>query len=328
MTFSPLESLEPRRLCAVDLYVSSVEFPIGTLGPNDTAPVSISIRNSGTTGVIKPFSGRVYLSTNTTLDDKDVIVGTFSIGSLPSKTTAAVVAEIAMKNRVLKGTYYGLVMIDTGMQVAEFDEKNNVTASFMASMTVLSPSATTLTIPGTDTDDYFRISQQGQNILVQRNAATQNYHAGDISSFHIEMAGGNDQLYVDATVVTPLWIHGGAGHDTIAGGSGHDTLRGAVGNDRIAGGIGNDWLYGDAGNDRLVGDGGADRLFGGDGNDFLDGGSANDRLTGGGGRDNMLGGNGDDVFHALDGEIDTLTGGLGTDSAEEDAGDVKSSVEI
>ena len=328
MRFPQLQSLEPRRLCAVDLYVSSVEFPIGTLGPNDTAPVSVNVRNGGTTGVIKPIAGRIYLSRNASLDGTDIIVGSFSIGSLPAKTTAAVVADIAMKNRVPKGSYYGLVMIDTGLQVTEFDETNNATATAMASMNVLGTTATTATIPGTDADDYFHISQRGSILTVQRNAVTKDYHTGDVRSFHVEMAGGNDELYVDANVVTPLWVHGGAGHDTVAGGSGHDTIRGAVGNDRVDGGLGNDWLYGDAGNDRLAGAGGSDRIFGGDGADFLDGGSATDHLTGGGGRDNVLGGNGDDFFYALDSEIDTLTGGLGADAAEEDAQDVKESIEI
>mgnify|MGYP006149118005 CR=1 FL=1 len=37
MKFSTLDMLEPRRHCAVDLYVSSVEFPIGTLGLTELA---------------------------------------------------------------------------------------------------------------------------------------------------------------------------------------------------------------------------------------------------------------------------------------------------
>lgn len=328
MISSLVESLEPRKLCAVDLYVSAVDFPIGTLGPSDTAQVSISIRNSGTNGVIQPFSGRIYLSTNATLDDSDIIAGTFSIGSLPSKSTAGVVADIAMKNRVPKGSYYGLVMIDTGLQVAESNETNNVGASVMATMNVLTASAATQTIPGTDADDHFRISQIGNTITVQNKGATQTFHSGDVASFHLEMAGGNDQLYVDASVVTPMWIHGGAGHDTIVGGSGNDTLTGAVGNDRIAGGFGNDWLYGNIGNDRLGGDGGADRLFGSDGNDFLDGGNSGDRLYAGAGRDNVLGGSGNDLLQTLDGEIDTVDGGTGTDTGEYDAEDVLTSVEI
>ncbi len=327
MTFSSLESLEPRRLCAVDLYVSAVEFPIGTLGPNDTAQIPISIRNSGTTGVITPFAGRVYLSQNATLDDADQTVGTFTISSIPAKTTSGILVDIAMKNRVPKGTYYGIVMLDTTSKVREFDETNNIATSPFASMTVLTASASTVTLPGTDGDDLYRISQTGSTITVQRNGVAETKHSGDVWSFHIEMAGGNDQLYVDEGVVQQMFLHGGAGHDTIVGGSGSDTIRGALGNDRIAGRFGNDWLYGDAGNDRLNGDAGADRMYGADGNDYLDGGSSNDWLYAGGGVDILVGGNGNDLLHTLDGETDTVDGGAGLDTGDEDAQDVLTSVE-
>ena len=329
MKFSAFESLEPRRLCAVDLYVSAVEFPIGTLGPNDTAPVPISIRNSGTNGVLTPFTGRVYLSRDATLDDADLTVATFTISSLPAKTTSSLLVDIAMKNRVPKGTYYGIVMLDTTSNVKEFDETNNVAVSPFASMTVLTASASTIVLPGTDGDDLYQISQSGSTITIKRNGmTTQLIHSGDVWSFHIEMAGGNDQLYVDQNVVQPMFLHGGAGHDTIVGGSGSDTIRGALGNDRIAGRFGNDWLYGDAGNDRLNGDAGADRLFGADGNDYLDAGSSNDWLYAGGGVDILVGGNGNDLLHTLDGETDTVDGGAGLDTGDEDPQDVLTSVEV
>ena len=60
MTFSDLELLEPRTLRAVDLSVASVDFPIGVLGANDTAQVSVSIRNSGGGGRKTPEGRRVY----------------------------------------------------------------------------------------------------------------------------------------------------------------------------------------------------------------------------------------------------------------------------
>jgi Ca2+-binding RTX toxin-like protein len=328
MTFSAIESLESRKLRAVDLSVASVDFPIGVLTPNEFTQVAVTVRNSGTTGQITPFAGRVYLSANATLDDGDFQVGSFTLSSLPSKTTAGVLVDMALRGKVPKGTYYGLVMIDTGLQVAESDETNNVTASFMASMTVLSSGAQPLQILGGDDPDIIRISQNGALITVDENGTKTGYLDGDVSAFSIETGGGNDQVYVDASVVTPMFIHGGAGHDTIGGGSGHDTIRGAVGNDRIAGGIGNDWLYGDEGNDRLVGDAGADRIFGADGNDFLDGGSSNDRLLAGSGIDNLLGGNGDDYFHTIDGETDTVDGGIGSDTADEDPQDALTSIEV
>jgi len=327
MKCPPLESLEPRKLCSVDLYVSSVEFPIGTLGPNDTAQVPISIRNSGTNGVITPFTGRVYLSKDATLDDADPTVATFTISSIPAKTTSSLLVDIAMKNRVPKGSYFGIVMLDNTSKVREFDETNNVATSAFASMTVLNPLASPIVLMGTDVEDLYKISQKGDTITIDRSGVPQTVHSGDVLSFHLEMGGSNDQVYVGEGIVQPMFIHGGAGHDTLVGGSGADTIRGALGNDRIAGRFGNDWLYGDAGNDRLNGDAGADRLFGADGNDYLDAGSSNDWLYAGGGVDILVGGNGNDLLNTLDGETDTVDGGAGVDTGEEDPQDVLTSVE-
>jgi len=217
MTFSAFEPLEPRKLRAVDLSVASVDFPIGVLTPNEFTQVAVTVRNSGTNGQLTAFSGRVYLSANATLDGNDIQVGSFTIASLPSKTTAGVLMEMALKGKVPKGTYFGLVMIDTGLQVAESDETNNVTASFMASMTVLGTGAQPLQILGGDNADIIRISQTGAQIVVDKNGTKTGYLAGDISAFSIETGGSNDQVYVDASVVTPMFIHGGAGHDTIGG---------------------------------------------------------------------------------------------------------------
>ena len=87
MTFSAFEPLEPRKLRAVDLSVASVDFPIGVLTPNEFTQVAVTVRNSGTNGQLTAFSGRVYLSANATLDGNDIQVGSFTIASLPSKTT-------------------------------------------------------------------------------------------------------------------------------------------------------------------------------------------------------------------------------------------------
>ena len=96
---------------------------------------------------------------------------------------------------------------------------------------------------------------------------------------------------------TPLWVDGGPGNDEITGGGGNDTLLGGVGNDTLDGSLGNDSLNGGAGNDHLEGGAGNDTLIGGAGMDGLDGGAGNDLLM------------------AKDGELDSLTGGVGTDKA-------------
>jgi Ca2+-binding RTX toxin-like protein len=198
----------------------------------------------------------------------------------------------------------------------------------MAHVNVLGTTAGPLPITGTAGADLIRISQSGSAITITKNGAKSLVHSGDVSQILIEVGGGNDQVYVDASVVTPIYVLGGAGNDTIAGGSGHDTLTGSAGHDRIAGGTGNDLLNGNGGSDRLVGDAGADRIVAGDGDDFLDGGSSGDRLLAGAGLDRIFGGNGDDFFHTVDSQTDTVDGGAGSDTADEDVQDVLTSVEV
>src|SRR4051794_22143453 len=57
------------------------------------------------------------------------------------------------------------------------------------------------------------------------------------------------------------------------------------------------------------------QMFGGSGNDTLTGTDLNDPLDGGAGIDPLRGGKGDDAIQAIDGQVDTLDGGLGRDSA-------------
>jgi hypothetical protein len=149
------------------------------------------------------------------------------------------------------------------------------------------------------------------------------------------------------------YINGGGDNDTINGSAGNDILDGGGNNDSILGGTGldtadystrtaavtatidgtggngqageNDTLGGDidsifggSGNDTLTGNANPNYLYGGLGNDSLIGGSGNDIICGGAGRDTMYGNDGNDNFFALDGEIDVIDGGAGTDGAQTD----------
>lgn len=145
-------------------------------------------------------------------------------------------------------------------------------------------------------------------------------------------------------------LYGGAGNDTLWGDAGNDKLYGDADRDRLFGGDGNDTLhggshadtlFGDKGNDELYGDalnatGYADILDGGDGDDYLSGRAGDDRIFGGRDHDQLIGGAGNDLldgfnisgageesirFDSLNvimfviwSEIDTLTGGAGTDT--------------
>lgn len=138
---------------------------------------------------------------------------------------------------------------------------------------------------------------------------------GNAGNDTLDGQGGNDAVF------------GGSGDDTVSGGGNNDYLEGDDGNDHVIGnsgddslrgGTGDDILEGDSGNDTLLGEDGVDALFGGSGNDNLDGGANRDYLEGNTGQDTLFGGGGNDTFRARDNEIDTVDGGLGSDTAQVD----------
>lgn len=136
----------------------------------------------------------------------------------------------------------------------------------------------------------------------------------------VEANGGDDSIYLDATITPPdgLFVRGGDGNDRITshaqtsyeqvhrfyGGDGRDDIRVATARSVI---------YGDADKDTLYGSTENDALFGGDGNDFLVGGAGNDYLEGNGGNDILDGSAGNDTLNGQSGH-DLLIGGKGNDS--------------
>jgi Ca2+-binding RTX toxin-like protein len=161
-----------------------------------------------------------------------------------------------------------------------------------------------------------------------------------------------DPLFVDNILYGNDKLYGGKGNDLLEGGQGIDTLYGGEGDDRLFGnyaelfgsqrqleyfysnflygGAGNDYLEGGSiddtldggmGNDTLVGDevpgasasGGNDTLNGGDGNDYLQGRFGSDVLNGDEGNDILIGAVPQLFATSYDTEVDTLTGGAGTD---------------
>lgn len=94
--------------------------------------------------------------------------------------------------------------------------------------------------------------------------------------------GGDGDDFYNWTSSEPITMYGRGGNDTLFGHSGNDYISGDSGNDSLLGWYGDDTLYGESGNDSLIG---------GDGSDYLDGFSS-----------------------GITGEIDTLTGGSGSDT--------------
>jgi Ca2+-binding RTX toxin-like protein len=174
-----------------------------------------------------------------------------------------------------------------------------------------------------------------------------------VTAIIVNLADGEDQLVVDASVssAVPVVANGGDGTDSLTGGAGSDSLVGGSGDDALNGRWGNDLL--DSGSTADAE--GSDTLLGGDGADTVDysgrsaplavdldgtkndgeagerddvepdvehviGGSGRDTITGSDDSELLEGGNGDDRILGSGGD-DTLIGGIGEDDIDGGAGD-------
>ena len=164
----------------------------------------------------------------------------------------------------------------------------------------------------------------------------------------IRGGSGTDRLYGDADDDRFEQSSGPDGADKIRGGSGLDWLRysertaavtitigdgdaddGQAGEldevfgdiERISTGSGSDMVsapYSLEKNHILSGGGGTDQLWGGDGRDFLSGGPGVDTLYPEEGEDSVSGDEDGDTIQAVDGSVDSVDGGPGTDTCNTD----------
>jgi len=100
-----------------------------------------------------------------------------------------------------------------------------------------------------------------------------------------------------------------------------NTCKGTDGPDNITGTFSTDYIEGLAGNDKIDGGYGDDTIWGGKGIDTIYGGYNSDTIYGGGGQDTILGENDADTIYAVDGEVDTINCGSGTDTVTADPKD-------
>jgi Ca2+-binding RTX toxin-like protein len=100
-----------------------------------------------------------------------------------------------------------------------------------------------------------------------------------------------------------------------------DNIRGTFGPDDLKGTNQLDRIYGLGNADKLTALGGNDDCYGGSGADTIFCGPGNDRVDGGFGEDDLFGGPGNDTISAVDGQVDQVNCGTGTDTAYVDAKD-------
>ncbi len=159
----------------------------------------------------------------------------------------------------------------------------------------------TLTIDGTNRDDWLIVRQQGSQISVDGVRIRDGWQqATSISALRVRQVvihayAGNDTVNF-ATLKLPAMVWGGAGNDRVYSGNGDDIVYGDQGNDTILGSSGDDWLVGGDGNDQIWGGAGNDWITGDAGNDWISGDAGNDSLSGGDGQDTLSGGSGADLL--------------------------------
>jgi Ca2+-binding RTX toxin-like protein len=214
---------------------------------------------------------------------------------------------------------------------------------------------------GADTADY---ADRGNPLTITLDGQPGDGEAGENDNVQadVEVVNGGGGADTITGSEADNVLNGNAGNDTLNGAGGNDTLTGGEGDDVLNGGAGADTLGGGNGTDSVsyagatmpvrvsldavAGDGAAgendnvqgdvesvtggnvnDVLIGNAGPNVLQGGPGNDRLLGGGGSDTLDGGDGNDAIQALDGAVDQVVCGNGTDGAIADKTDVLTACE-
>jgi subtilisin family serine protease/subtilase family serine protease len=111
-----------------DLIVSVLTVPAAA-APGSTINVSETTKNQGGNSA-EPSTTRFYLSTNSTLDASDVVVGTRAIPLLVADgVSATTTASITLPAAIAPGTYYVLAVADAANAIVESVENNNLRGS-------------------------------------------------------------------------------------------------------------------------------------------------------------------------------------------------------
>ena len=102
--------------------------------------------------VANPATVGYYLSTNSTLDASDVLIGSASAGSISANSYASLYSNLTIPANTASGFYYVLFVADYLNQLAESNENNNVAAATLqvsvstTDLSILSPTATPTTV--------------------------------------------------------------------------------------------------------------------------------------------------------------------------------------
>jgi subtilase family serine protease len=109
-----------------DLTISSLSAP-GTAGAGQSISVTETTKNQGG-GSADPSVTRFYLSTNTTLDASDILIGSRDVPALGAGTSSSASTTVTIPPGTAAGLWYIVVKADADGVVPETSESNNTYA--------------------------------------------------------------------------------------------------------------------------------------------------------------------------------------------------------
>ena len=319
-----IQSLESRRLRAVDLAVTSIQIIDGTHeDTSELTTAAITVTNFGNQAILpQAIDLRLRFSVDDAFGNDD----DWNLGFVnnPQALGAGESWTYTMERRATAqgdGSFRLIAFADGFDLISETNENNNILSSPAGSVVYSDGELQSNDVYGTSFNDVITLAADDDNAYVTINGATHHRKLSDINDrLFIDASGGNDVITASPEFPVKLAITGSSGKDLIVGGAGNDELSGGTGIDRVFGGAGHDFIIGGAQGDRLYGEAGDDLISGAGGNDFLFGGE---------GANNLIAGAGNDKLFAKGnaGSVDTLSGNLGDDTAEVDGNDLLAGIE-
>ena len=323
------ELLEPRRLLAYDLAITSVSNISPFTRPGGELHIDITYDNLGPDDFVGTTEFSFTLTTDQQLGNADDVSA--GSGSGPDIVDAEWEPRLddshfpEIPDDAPPGVYYLVInMFDESDDFEMFDPNvaNNAFATESPVIVITDAVWPSDTVLGTDGNDRIFMSGPGLDLFVSVNGDVRRLPR--VAQSLIDSGAGDDRISVtDTEFEWDMLITGSGGKDRVTTGRGDDSISGGNGHDRILSGDGNDDVLGGAGWDYINTEAGSDLARGAGGND---------KLIDLAGNDYLIGGAGNDVFDARDSLMgvttgDSISGNGGNDTAFLDEEDGRSSIE-
>jgi subtilase family serine protease/subtilisin family serine protease len=158
----------------VDLYIPAMSVPLAA-GAGESIVITDTTKNTGT-GIVDPSVTRFYLSTDSTIDPSDTLLGNRSVPSLAAGASSAGSTTVTIPASTAVGTWYVVGKADGEETVSETSETNNMctrTIGIGVDLDITSMSSPTTGSPGSN----ITIADTTKNIGggVAEESATQFY---------------------------------------------------------------------------------------------------------------------------------------------------------